>query len=555
MITTKAGNRLGGSRSIRQSWQSLVWAVVALLCGIALAVLPLQLALAGLLLALLCILSLIDTRVALIVTLVIAPLKILTETELPFAHQIPLDIGQIALICTFGIWLTRSIADNRRLNLRWTPMIVPLVVIIVTAALSLWSSFALWSTLKELFLWVEMLAMVVLVVSLMGEGSAEWLVVGLVAAGCVQAIIGIYEFRGGSGATHLWILDYRYFRAFGSFGQPNPFGAFMGLILSVALGTAYGSATEAWDAYRVFRKELISPPAPAPSGINISKNAGSGRPDPYAEPSDVGERPASPAAISQYLLITGGRTALYGVAAAILGAGLIVSWSRGAWLGFGAAAAMLVFFAPRRRWIGAALVGIVVVGLGIGLVTGLAPASLVNRLSDFSQELTAVDDVRGQQISDANYAVLERLAHWQAAVGMATDHPWLGVGFGAYEAAYPQYALLNWPLALGHAHNYYLNLLAETGLIGLVGYLAAWIAIVGMTLRVLRRETGFRRGVALGILGAWTHLAVHSFFDKLYVNNLFLHLGVMLGLIGGFFICEQVYARQQRERWHHYGQH
>jgi fatty acid desaturase len=37
--------------------------------------------------------------------------------------------------------------------------------------------------------------------------------------------------------------------------------------------------------------------------------------------------------------------------------------------------------------------------------------------------------------------------------------------------------------------------------------------------------------MTLGLLGVWTHLAVHSFFDKLYVNNLFLHLGVMLGLL------------------------
>ena len=78
----------------------------------------------------------------------------------------------------------------------------------------------------------------------------------------------------------------------------------------------------------------------------------------------------------------------------------------------------------------------------------------------------------------------------------------------------------------------YLNLLAETGIVGLSAYLIAWGIIVISTLRVMSRTTGFRRGVALGILGAWTHLAVHSVFDKLYVNNMFLHLGVMLGLIG-----------------------
>src|SRR5262249_35173659 len=117
---------------------------------------------------------------------------------------------------------------------------------------------------------------------------------------------------------------------------------------------------------------------------------------------------------------------------------------------------------------------------------------------------TGFSDVRGQVITDPNYAVLERLAHWQAAIGMMNDNPWLGVGFGAYEVAYPRYALMNWPMALGHAHNYYLNLLAETGIVGFSGYVVAWIAIFILTVRTLNRQHGLNRGLALGILGAFT---------------------------------------------------
>jgi hypothetical protein len=50
--------------------------------------------------------------------------------------------------------------------------------------------------------------------------------------------------------------------------------------------------------------------------------------------------------------------------------------------------------------------------------------------------------------------------------------------------------------------------------------------------RVLRLPDAFKRGVGLGVLGVWAHIAVHSLFDKLFVNNLFLHFGAMLGLIG-----------------------
>ena len=42
-------------------------------------------------------------------------------------------------------------------------------------------------------------------------------------------------------------------------------------------------------------------------------------------------------------------------------------------------------------------------------------------------------------ISDENFAIVERLAHWQAAYYMANAHPWIGVGLGNYETVYPAY--------------------------------------------------------------------------------------------------------------------
>ena len=96
----------------------------------------------------------------------------------------------------------------------------------------------------------------------------------------------------------------------------------------------------------------------------------------------------------------------------------------------------------------------------------------------------------GVEVNDANFAIIERLAHWQAAVEMIRAHPWLGIGFGNYAAAYPAYALIRWPNPLGHAHNIYLNMAAETGLIGLLLYLLLWIVIGLQTGRAWRRSKG-----------------------------------------------------------------
>jgi O-antigen ligase len=448
------------------------------------------------------ILTLIDPRVGLLLTLALAPLKALIETEVrtPLPLPLPLNAGHIALLATLAVWAARAIASPRRLDLRWSVIYAPVLLFTGAAALSLLGAASFSAGLTELLKWVEIVLMMALVIALGREGGPGWIAAALIASALPQAVVGMYQFFGGSGAPHLWILNYEYFRAFGTFGQPNPFGAFMGLTLPLALGMTFGQAQVALGAYRAFRQ--------------------------------LHERRDR-----DWFVVSAGSAVMALAASGVLGVGLLVSWSRGAWLGFAAAFATMLLFAPRRRWLGVALVAVVVVGLWLSILSGLAPDALVARISDFAQDLTGFEDVRGRAISDENYAVVERLAHWQAAISMANESPWLGVGFGNYEIVYPRHALVNWPLALGHAHNYYLNLLAETGIVGLAAYLIAWAVILALTLRALRQTTGLQRGIALGLLGAWAHLAVHSFFDKLYVNNLFLHLGAMLGLIGVLLVA------------------
>ncbi|MBP8241441.1 MAG: O-antigen ligase family protein, partial [Thermoflexales bacterium] len=100
--------------------------------------------------------------------------------------------------------------------------------------------------------------------------------------------------------------------------------------------------------------------------------------------------------------------------------------------------------------------------------------------------------------------------------------------------AYEQYRTLRWANPLGHAHNYYLNIFAETGILGLLAYLGVWVAIVVHALRAAgRRNTPALRWMAIGLLGAVAHLSVHHLFDNLYVANTFLLIGAYLGLFAG----------------------
>jgi O-antigen ligase len=86
-------------------------------------------------------------------------------------------------------------------------------------------------------------------------------------------------------------------------------------------------------------------------------------------------------------------------------------------------------------------------------------------------------------------------------------------------------------MPLATPHNIYLNVAAETGIIGLVLYLVLWISVFGLTFRTIRRARGFNRAVVVGLMGAWVYLGTHMLVDNLYVNNTHVMIGALFGVL------------------------
>jgi O-antigen ligase len=87
---------------------------------------------------------------------------------------------------------------------------------------------------------------------------------------------------------------------------------------------------------------------------------------------------------------------------------------------------------------------------------------------------------------------------------------------------------------LGHAHNIYLNVLGETGVLGLAAFVVLWTSFLGWLLRQLRHHLppqSWSRALAVGVLGMFAHLAVHSFFDNLFVQGMYLQVAFWLGAV------------------------
>ena len=240
--------------------------------------------------------------------------------------------------------------------------------------------------------------------------------------------------------------------------------------------------------------------------------------------------PAVRAARGRQRWAQGALLALAAVATAVMLAGLLMSWSRGALLGLAGGLALVGLAWARRAW--PALLGLaLIVVIAWPFIAPLVPADMIGRLSGLGGYLGR--DLARIEITDDNFAVIERLAHWVAAWRMFDLHPWLGVGSGQYALVYPQVALPRWQDPLGHAHNYYLNVLAQGGLVGLAAYLAMIGAALVAAWRAAARSRGWQRALALGALGMLGHLLAHSGVDNLFVHEMTLLAAMILGLATG----------------------
>ncbi len=493
-------------------WFNVGIVAVALVAGVVIARLPLIPVVALVGGAAIVLVTLIEPMAGLALTLIVAPLAAF-QNYVTGAVLRPLDIGQAMLALTLGAWFLRGLA-RREIRLPLVPLLWPLLVFVGWAAVSLLWAPSFEYAIPEVIKWAEIILLMLIVVEAGrppkpaggrpskpiggrppgpagGRQRMGWVIAGVLVSGTFQAVLGIWQFGlRGIGPETFKIGDHLY-RAYGSFEQPNPYAGYIGLIWPVVAGLLIGQIS------------------------NLK--------------SQISNRPGDLQSASGILHLAS-RILPLAVCVSLLVSALVFSWSRGAWIGALAAATVMAAALPRRTWLGVGGVAAAIVILLSANTIGLLPGAIRARLTDFTQQVQ-VFDVRGVGINDANYAVLERLAHWQAAGEMIRYHPWTGVGFSNYEPVYAQYALTNWPIALGHAHNYYLNVAAELGVPGLLAYVLLWGAIFWQTARALRRNSGWERGLALGLLGAWMHLSVHHLFDNLYVNNTHLLFGALLGVL------------------------
>ena len=201
-------------------------------------------------------------------------------------------------------------------------------------------------------------------------------------------------------------------------------------------------------------------------------------------------------------------------------AALVLSLSRGAWLGTAAGLVVVALLHPgaRRTLLAAAALGATLVAAGV-LVSFTAPAEMrtgpAARVAEVVVDRIAVIDDRAANPHDV------RPITWREAVRQFTLHPVLGNGPGSFSTlAAESPSVIQFAPRL-HAHNALLHLGAETGVAGLfagVGFAGSCGLAALVTARRLRRREGSaearrRLGLVAGATGALVALSVHLMVD------------------------------------------
>lgn len=208
------------------------------------------------------------------------------------------------------------------------------------------------------------------------------------------------------------------------------------------------------------------------------------------------------------------RTA-YVAAAFPLAAGVVVTFSRGAWIACLVMVCVLGALASRKRSI--ALVAVAAFCVAVAV----APRDATGRAAEL------IDPAYYRQ--SAKYG---RLSFVRKAVVSVRANPIFGVGPGMYGGGV---ALRHGVSGADWVDNHYLKVAAESGLPGLAAFLWLVVALGRRADRVRRCATGNDRAIGLGVLGATVALALQSatvsVSEALYVGTTFAALiGVLVAV-------------------------
>lgn len=177
---------------------------------------------------------------------------------------------------------------------------------------------------------------------------------------------------------------------------------------------------------------------------------------------------------------------------------LALTYSRGCYLGLLFAFAAFIILIS-IKWIIAFVLGVMIAPVFL-------PQSIINRFSS----------IGNMADSSTSY----RVSIWKGALDMVKDYWYRPIGQGtkAFNSVYPFYSYSG--VGAQHTHNLFLQLLIETGIIGIVSFVGVIYKFFQNVLCGLKKTTNkFYRYCFIGFTSGMLGFLLQSIFDNTWYNN------------------------------------
>ncbi len=396
-------------------------------------------------------------------------------------------VSVVIILLALMFWGLRMI-NKEEIKFISTPLNLPILSFIAICALSLIWSNSFFVSLKELPLFLAgPLLYFVITNSINDERQINRILNVLLIIGTLFGIYGIFQYNGID--FSFWILNIGRQQVFGLFGNVNYFAEYLIVPLPIAVSLFFASRNK-------FKKILLL------------------------------------------------------IAILAMGASLIVTFARGSYLSFGVSLIFMFFlflisrgknFIKNNKKIFITILVVIIITTFLFVVptplnkSGTVISKIKSRISvtQFAQD----------------YSIKRRIAIWKFTGMMIKDHPLLGSGIGTYKYNTLRYQAeffaqgenrSLYPHGFADkAHNEYLQLWAELGIIGLGIFIWLIISYFRFGLKILRKiKDEYRQGIIIGLMGAIIAVLVDGIFGfplhlpaTIVLFWLVLELTVAVGLL------------------------
>ena len=196
--------------------------------------------------------------------------------------------------------------------------------------------------------------------------------------------------------------------------------------------------------------------------------------------------------------------------------------SRGTILGLIVAVIVLICIFPRRLInlrniayaLSALLISAAIIFAGLSLFSGESASRFVNHLT--------VKDI------NVGESTVSRLINYKSALEISKTAPYFGIGMGNYGGYVTNYNIFD-NRNNDIVNNEYLELLAETGYIGLTVFSALIIFAVARSIKIIRQTENKEKIILAALTAAFVGMMVqYNFFSTLSI----IHIWAMFALLG-----------------------